>query len=78
MFGAEFVAMKIITETLRGIRYKLRMMDVPISVPLYIYGDNMSVINEFNLKNNSNSIFYHDVHKSVAVVESLTGHVGTN
>ena len=32
-------------ETLRGIRYKLRMLGVPVGGPTYIYGDNMSVVN---------------------------------
>ena len=45
VFGAEFVAMKQGVETLRGIRYKLRMMGVPVDGPTYIYGDNMSVVN---------------------------------
>ena len=31
-------------ETLRGIRYKLRMMGIPIKGPSYIYGENMAVI----------------------------------
>ena len=44
VFGAEFVAMKTRVEALRGIRYKLRMMGVPLTVPTYVYGDNMSVI----------------------------------
>ena len=44
VFGAEFVAMKTCVEELRGIRYKLRMMGVPLTGPTYIYGDNMSVI----------------------------------
>ena len=61
VFGAEFVAMKHGVETLRGIRYKLRMMGVPIDSPSYVYGDNMSVINntqkpESVLKKKSNSI----------------------
>jgi hypothetical protein len=44
VFGAEFVAMKLGMESLRGLRYKLRMMGVPIFGPSLIYGDNMSVI----------------------------------
>lgn len=44
VFKAEFVAMKQGMETLRGIRYKLRMMGVQLSGPSYIYGDNMSVV----------------------------------
>ena len=31
VFGAEFVAMKTGVEALRGIRYKLRMMGVPLT-----------------------------------------------
>ena len=41
MFEAYFVAMNIVMETLQEIRYKLRMMGVPVSGPSYIYGDNM-------------------------------------
>ena len=83
VFGAEFVAMKIGMESLRGLRYKLRMMGVPISGPSLIYGDNMSVIHntqrpESTLKKKNNSIVYHAVRESVAMGESLTGHVGTN
>ena len=33
VFGAEFVAMKTGIEALRGIRYKLRMMGVPLTGP---------------------------------------------
>ena len=49
VFGAGFVAMKTGVEVLRGIRYKLRMMGVPLTGPTYVYGDNMSVI--YNMKN---------------------------
>ena len=42
VFGAEFVAMKHGIETLRGLRYKLRMMGVPLTGPTFIYGDNKS------------------------------------
>ena len=44
VFVSEFVAMKYGMETLRGLRYKLRMMWIPIKGPSYIYGYNMSVI----------------------------------
>jgi hypothetical protein len=70
-------------ESLRGLQYKLRMMGVGISGPSYIYGDNMLVIHnmqqpESMLKKKSNSICYHAVQESVAMGESLTGHIGTN
>ena len=82
VFGAEFVAMKVGVETLRGIRYKLRMMGVEIAGPSYVYGDNMSVINntskpESILKKKSNSICYHFVREAVAMKEALTTHIPT-
>ena len=44
VFCTEFVAMKQGIDALRGLRYKLRMMGIPIAGALYIYGDNMSVV----------------------------------
>ena len=83
VFGAEFVAMKNGMEATRGLRYKLRMMGVPLGGPTYIYGDNMSVIHntqrpQSTLKKKSNSICYHCVRESVAMGESITGHVSTH
>jgi hypothetical protein len=82
VFGAEFVAMKNGVESLRGLRYKLRMMGVPLSGPSYVYGDNMSVIHntqrpESTLKKKSNSICYHAVREAVAMGECLTTHIPT-
>ena len=83
VFGAEFVAMKHGVDTLRGIRYKLQMMGVPVDGTSYIYGDNMSVINNMQkpesvLKKKSNSICYHVIRESMAMAESLTAHVTTS
>jgi hypothetical protein len=80
VFGAEFVAIKNGIETCRGLRYKLRMMDVSLSGPTYVYGDNISVVqntqrSESVLKKKSNSICYHPVRESAAMVESIIGHV---
>ena len=60
IFGAEFVAMKQVMEISRGLRYKLRMMGVPIEGPTHMYGDSMSTIHntqhpESQLKKKSNS-----------------------
>ena len=44
VLGAEFVDMKTGVEALRGIRYNLCMMGVPLTGPTYVYGDNMFVI----------------------------------
>ena len=82
VFGSEFVALKTAVEALRGVRYKLRMMGVPINGPTYIYGDNQSVINntskpESVLKKKSNAICYHFVREAVAMKECLTSHIPT-
>jgi hypothetical protein len=82
VFGAEFVALKNRLETVRGLRYKLRMMGIPIEGPVFEYGDNMSVIHntqrpESMLKKKSNSVCYHYCRESVAMSECVTGHVPT-
>jgi hypothetical protein len=56
---------------------------VSVSGPSYIYGDNMSVIHntqwpKSTLKKKSNSVCYHAVRESVAMGESLTGHISTH
>ena len=83
MFGAEFVALKHGMECLHGLQYKPCMMGVPILGPSYIYGDNMSVIHntqcsESTLKKMSHSLCYHVACESIAMGESLTGHIVTD
>jgi len=61
VFGAEFVAMKHGMKKLRGLRYKLCMMGIPLTGPSYIYGDNKSQVTnstrpESTLKKKRNSI----------------------
>jgi hypothetical protein len=70
-FGSEFVAMKQLCKYLRGLRYKLRMMGIPVLGPTYIQGDNQSVlanttIPESTLKKKNQSIAYHFVREGVA------------
>ena len=43
-FGSEFIAMEQCCEYIRGLRYKLRMMGIPVEGPAYIHGDNQSVL----------------------------------
>ena len=76
------MAMKIGIESLRGLRYKLRMVGVEIFGTSFIYGDNMSVIHntqrpKSTLDKKSNSICYHEMRESVAMGESITAHIGT-
>jgi len=83
VFGAEFVAMKNGVEALHGIRYKLRMMGVPLTGASYVYGDNMSVIHntqrpESTLRKKNPSICYHAVCEAVAMGEILTTHIKTD
>ena len=80
VFGSEFVSMTHGVETMCGLRYKLRMMGVPIDGPTYIFGDNMSVIfntyrPESQLNKKSNSIFYHTVPEAVDMGECITTHI---
>ena len=76
------MAMKLAMESNRALRYKLRMMGIPVSGSSYFYGDNMSVINnaqkpESVLRKKSNSICYHAVRKAVAMGELLAAHVAS-
>ena len=82
-FGSEFTAMKQCTEYLRGLRYKLRMMGIPVEGPAYVYGDNQSVLAnttmpDSTLKKKSQSIAYHFVREGVARGEWRTTYVNTH
>jgi hypothetical protein len=82
-FGSEFIAMKQCCEYLRGLRYKLRMMGIPVNGPAFIFGDNQSVLaNTTNpdstLKKKSQSIAYHFVREGSARGEWRTTYVSTH
>lgn len=82
-FGSEFCAMKLCCEYLRGLRYKLRMMGIPVLGPSYILGDNQSVLNnasipESQLKKKSQSIAYHFIREGVARDEWRVAYVNTH
>ena len=70
-FGSEMVAMKTAVELSIGLRYKLKMMGVPVEGPVHIKGDNMSVISNASipasvLKKKSQSIAYHFIREQSA------------
>jgi hypothetical protein len=70
-FGYEFIAMKIATEQLEGLRYKLRMIGVPFEGPTNVYCDNESVFKsavfpESTLQKKHNSIAYHKTREAQA------------
>ena len=81
-FGSEFIAMKQCCEYIRGLRYKLRMMGMPVTNPTFISGDNQSVlwntsVPESTLKKKSNSIAYHYVREGAARDEWRTAYIPT-
>jgi hypothetical protein len=81
-FGAEFMALKTATDLVKGLRYKMRMMGVPIEGATRMRVDNMSVVNnttrpESVLKKKSNSIAYHYVRESVAAGEIVINYEPT-
>ena len=43
-FGPEYIALKIATEFVEGLMYKLRMLRVPIDDPARVFCDNKSVV----------------------------------
>jgi hypothetical protein len=82
VFGAEFIAMKHGIKTLRGLRYKIRMMGIPLSGPTCIYGGNKSQVTNSSrpkstLKKKCNSICYHAIRELVAMSETLLTHIRT-
>jgi hypothetical protein len=75
--------MKQCCEYIRGLRYKLRMMGIPVKDPAYIFGDNQSVLlntsNPYStLKKKSSSVAYHFVREGVAKDEWRTTYLNTH
>jgi hypothetical protein len=79
-FSSEFVAMKTAIEANCALRYKLRMMDIPIDGATYMYRNDVSVVNNMTspeslLKKKSNSIAYHAVREAVAMGKILIAYI---
>jgi hypothetical protein len=67
-------------EKLKGLRYKLRMMGVPVDRHSFICGDNKSAITDSSkpesvLKKKCNSICYHACRKAVAMDKCRFAHI---
>ena len=82
-FGSKFIAMKQCCEYVCGLRYKLRMMGISCDYPMFISGDNQSVlanttIPDSMLKKKSQSITYHFVREGAAWDEWQTTYVNTH
>ena len=70
-FGSEFIAMKTAIEQVEAMRYKLRMMGIPITAPTNVYCDNEAVFKnstfpESVIKKKHNSIAYHRTREAQA------------
>jgi hypothetical protein len=70
-FGSEFVAMKVAVEIIKGLRYKLRMMGVPIHGPANVLADNNTMVKNSTVPSQTihkkhNAICYHFVREAVA------------
>ena len=81
-FGSEFLAMKHCCEYLRGLRYKIRMMGIPMEHCCFVYGDNKSVLYnttlpDSTLKKKHHSIAYHYVREGCANDEWRTTYIKT-
>ena len=70
-FGSEIVAMRTCLEFIKDLRYKLRMMGVPIDGPAAVWCDNKTVVNgasipEAKLSKKHLGICYHAVREAAA------------
>jgi hypothetical protein len=70
-YGSELVAARIATDHIIELRYKLRMLGVPVREPTVMLGDNKAVLQNTTvpssmLKKKHNAIAYHRVRESIA------------
>ena len=70
-FTSEFIALRIAVELMEGLRYRLRMLGIPLLGPTYILCDNEAVTRnathpESVLKRKHASISYHKVREAQA------------
>ena len=69
LFGSEFIALRIATDMIESLRYKLRMFGVPIDGPADVFCDNKSVATNASvptsiLNKRHNAICYHHVREA--------------
>ena len=70
-FGSEFVSLRIATEQIKALRYKLRMFGIPIDGPANVFCDNEGVVKntsipESTLTKRHNAINFHAVREAAA------------
>ena len=75
--------MKVATEYIRVLLFKLRIMGIPCTEPAYIYGDNQQVLENttmphYVLNKKSNSIAFQFLREGSAKDEWRTTYINTN
>ena len=75
--------MKSCCEYVRGLRNKLQMLEIPVELPTYIFGDNQSVLvnsskPHSSLKKKSSSIAFYFVLEGAAKDEWQVAYINTN
>ena len=79
-YGSELVSGRIAVELILAVRYKLRMLGVPVVGPAIMLGDNQSMIlnctlPSSTLKKKHNAVAYHRVREAVAAGIVQLAHV---
>jgi hypothetical protein len=82
-FGSEFVALRIASELIISLRYKLQMFGIPVLGAANVFCDNESVyknasVAESSLKKKHNSICFHRVRECVAASIMMVHKVDTH
>jgi hypothetical protein len=83
-FGSKFIALRQAIDLVEGLRYKLRMMGIPIDNAMSIYCNNEAVVKsttapESTLKKKHNAICYHRSCEAQAAGHIRVGKIlGTN
>jgi len=82
-FGSEFVALRIATELIKALRYKLRMFGIPIQGPANVLIDNETVMKNTSIPSSTlqkkhNAICYHYVREAVAAKVMRIAHIPTD
>ena len=78
-FSSEMIALKVATEMVEGLRYKMRMFGVPLDGPSRMYCDNESVVKnttfpESPIRKKHCSIAYHLIREAVAASKIIIFH----
>jgi hypothetical protein len=82
IFGAEFVGMKHGIKMLRGLRYKICMLGIPLTGQSYVSSNNKFQVTtlsrpELTSKKKCNSICCHATQELVVMGESLVTHINS-